>query len=130
MPDNSRLLKRLWLSVNSGETSHLYEETEEGVNLASAVMSSPILSGEGGGGGGGGGGFIPGEDGAAGGGGGALNEFGVDPSVDPDLYMALRLSLEDERARQQRVSYCIHFVLTAHPPLRISSSNKLEVFQQ
>ena len=48
---------------------------------------------EGYGGGGGGG-----EEGAAAGGGGGY-EFGVDPNLDPELALALRVSLEEERAR-------------------------------
>lgn len=50
---------------------------------------------EGSGYGGGGGG----EEGAAAGGGGGY-EFGVDPNLDPELALALRVSLEEERARQ------------------------------
>lgn len=30
----------------------------------------------------------------------AVNEFGVDPNVDPDLYMVLRMSLEEARQQQ------------------------------
>ena len=32
----------------------------------------------------------------------AVNEFGVDPNVDPDLYMVLRMSLEEARQQQQQ----------------------------
>lgn len=44
--------------------------------------------------------------GAGGGGGGdAFAEYGgVDPSMDPELAMALRVSMEEERARQERVA--------------------------
>lgn len=35
------------------------------------------------------------------GGGGGNYEFGVDPSMDPELAMALRMSLEEEQARQR-----------------------------
>ena len=55
------------------------------------------------GGGGGGGGM--GRGGAGSGGGGGFAEFGgVDPSMDPELAMALRVSMEEERARQERVA--------------------------
>lgn len=65
--------------------------------LSDQIISSPILmdsdaagpSGSGGAGGGGGGG------------GGGQFEFGVDPSMDPELAMALRMSLEEEQARQR-----------------------------
>lgn len=33
------------------------------------------------------------------GGGGQLDEFGIDPSLEPELAMALRISMEEERAR-------------------------------
>lgn len=53
--------------------------------------------------GGGGGGM--GMGGAGSGGGGGFAEFGgVDPSMDPELAMALRVSMEEERARQERVA--------------------------
>ena len=39
-------------------------------------------------------------DAAAGGQPGGSYEFGVDPNLDPELAMALRVSLEEERARQ------------------------------
>ena len=39
-----------------------------------------------------------GEAGEAGGGGGGF-DFGVDPNLDPELALALRVSLEEERAR-------------------------------
>lgn len=32
---------------------------------------------------------------------GGADEFGVDASLDPELAMALRMSLEDERARRE-----------------------------
>ena len=46
-------------------------------------------------------------DGSGGGvgGGDAFAEYGgVDPSMDPELAMALRVSMEEERARQERVA--------------------------
>lgn len=43
-----------------------------------------------------------------GGGGGGMNDFaeygGVDPSLDPELAMALRVSMEEERLRQERIA--------------------------
>jgi 26S proteasome regulatory subunit N10 len=42
------------------------------------------------------------------GGGGGMNDFaeygGVDPSLDPELAMALRVSMEEERLRQERIA--------------------------
>ena len=76
-----------------------------GVLPSDVLVSSPII----GGGGGGGGGGMPGSPGgaAAGGGGGAdaFAEYGgIDPNMDPELAMALRVSMEEERARQERVA--------------------------
>ncbi len=48
----------------------------------------------------GGGGYAAGGGGGEGGGEGAGMEFGVDANMDPELAMALRVSLEEERARQ------------------------------
>ena len=44
-------------------------------------------------------GAAAGEAGEAGGGGGGGFDFGVDPNLDPELALALRVSLEEERAR-------------------------------
>lgn len=49
-----------------------------------------------------------GEEGAAAAGGGGGYEFGVDPNLDPELALALRVSLEEERARQNQGA---HFLL-------------------
>jgi len=55
-----------------------------GQSLTDAVMHSPILQTE---------------DGAAMGGGGY--DFGIDPNDDPELALALRVSMEEQRARQE-----------------------------
>lgn len=34
---------------------------------------------------------------------GTFMDFGVDPSMDPELAMALRLSMEEEQQRQERL---------------------------
>ena len=77
-----------------------------GVLPSDVLVTSPILRGDGGGGGGGMGGAAAGTGGAGGGGGGdTFADFGgVDPSMDPELAMALRVSMEEERARQERAS--------------------------
>ncbi|KAL7527180.1 hypothetical protein ACHAXR_003719, partial [Thalassiosira sp. AJA248-18] len=77
-----------------------------GVLPSDVLVTSPILRGDGGGGGGGGmGGAAPGGGGGGGGGGDGFAEFGgVDPNMDPELAMALRVSMEEERARQERVA--------------------------
>jgi 26S proteasome regulatory subunit N10 len=76
------------------ETSHLVTIPPGNYLLSDMVLSSPVLMGE---------------DGApppglammgAGAGGDNGFEFGIDPSLDPELALALRMSLEEENARQ------------------------------
>jgi 26S proteasome regulatory subunit N10 len=67
-----------------------------GVLPSDVLISSPILAGDGGVSMGGGGG---------GGGGDAFAEYGgIDPNMDPELAMVLRVSMEEERARQERAA--------------------------
>lgn len=61
--------------------------------LSDQVISSPILMDSDG----------AGPSGSGGGGSGGNFEFGVDPSMDPELALALRMSLEEEQARQRAV---------------------------
>ncbi|KAG9096985.1 hypothetical protein FRC06_008132 [Ceratobasidium sp. 370] len=90
---NDPLLRTFVDTLNSSDNSHLLS-VPSGANilLSDAILSSPILAGEDG---------VP-PGGMAGGEPGGSNqfEFGVDPSLDPELAMALRLSMEEERARQ------------------------------
>jgi len=92
-----------------GRSCHLVT-IPPGVLPSDVLISSPIVHGDAGGGGGGGGGAAAA---AAGGGagfgggdlGGGFAEFGgVDPNMDPELAMALRVSMEEERARQERAA--------------------------
>ena len=53
--------------------------------LSDILQQSPIISGGGDGGGGG----------------GNLNEFGVDPELDPDLAMAMAMSMEEARRAEE-----------------------------
>ncbi|UYV67217.1 Pros54 [Cordylochernes scorpioides] len=57
-----------------------------GPHLSDALISSPIVQGEDGGGAPGGAGTF---------------EFGVDPNEDPELALALRVSMEEQRQRQE-----------------------------
>ncbi|KAG9080690.1 hypothetical protein FS749_007934 [Ceratobasidium sp. UAMH 11750] len=90
---NDPLLRTFVDTLNSSDNSHLLS-VPSGANLllSDAILSSPILAGEDG---------VP-PGGMAGGEPGGSNqfEFGVDPSLDPELAMALRISMEEERARQ------------------------------
>eukprot|EP01071_Lankesteria_metandrocarpae_P009150 Lankesteria_metandrocarpae@DN5146_c0_g1_i2.p1 len=94
--DNEQKLTKLYTAVNSGNTSHLVL-SPPGVGLLSdVVLSSSIVLEEGA--------ALPAAAlHAADGLGVSPADFGgVNPASDPELYMALRLSLEEERARQER----------------------------
>lgn len=91
--ENNEKLEAFQTTVNSGDNSHLIT-VPVGTVLSDCLYGSPIFGTEDGGFGGGGGGAT----GEAGGGG--AYEFGVDPNLDPELALALRVSLEEERARQ------------------------------
>ncbi|EAS37007.3 26S proteasome regulatory subunit S5A [Coccidioides immitis RS] len=87
--DTVKKLEAFHENVNSGNGSHL-EIIHPGPNLLSdSLVATPIIGGEGMGG-------REGEEGANG------FEFGIDPSADPELAFALRMSLEEEKARQEK----------------------------
>ncbi|KAG5270826.1 hypothetical protein AALO_G00172730 [Alosa alosa] len=73
------------LNGKEGTGSHLVT-VPPGPSLADALLSSPILAGEGG---------------TMMGLGTSDFEFGVDPSADPELALALRVSMEEQRQRQE-----------------------------
>ncbi len=96
--ENVKKLEAFHEKIKGGDGSHL-AVIPPGPNLLSdSIVTTPILQGEGMGGAGGMG--SAGEAGEAGGSGGF--EFGVDPSMDPELALALRMSYEEEKARQER----------------------------
>ena len=92
---NTSLLETFIQNVNSSDNSHLLTVPPGGYLLSDFIASSPILSGEDGVGGGGIGGSMSNMNGS----GGDQFEFGIDPNMDPDLAMALKMSLEEEKAR-------------------------------
>lgn len=83
-------------NVKGGDGSHLAVIPPGPGLLSDQLITSPILNGDGssGGAGMGGAGDTGGE--------GASFEFGIDPSIDPELALALRMSMEDEKARVER----------------------------
>lgn len=97
---NTEKLEKFIEAVNSGDNSHLVTIPPGPHLLSDILRTSPIIQEDGddsmdvGGGMGG----------AAGGSNDADFEFGVDPSVDPELALALRMSLEDEKARLEKES--------------------------
>ena len=95
-PEVTKKLESFNKNIEGGEGSHL-EIIHPGPSLLSDhLISTPILAGEG---------VAPrggeGETGAGGDSGGGF-EFGVDPSTDPELALALRMSMEEEKARQEK----------------------------
>jgi len=103
MEDNSEKLLEFVNATNSNDNSHLIT-VPPGVNPVNAIQSSPImhLGGNVGGAGmdmGGGGGGAP----AGGAGGGEDFDMygGINPDLDPELAMAIRVSAEEARAREE-----------------------------
>ncbi|CAM9250185.1 unnamed protein product [Chrysoparadoxa australica] len=91
--DNAEKLQAFVDAANSADNCH-FVTIPAGILPSDVLISSPIISGGDGGG-------IP----ASAGGGGEFGEFGgVDASLDPELAMALRVSMEEERARQEASS--------------------------
>lgn len=87
--ENAPKLEKLMQALNSEDTSHLLEAPVGPKLLSDILLSSPIVNPDG-------------EAAAMGGeGGDAGFEFGINPNDDPELFLALRLSREEERARQQ-----------------------------
>mmetsp|Transcript_5377 Transcript_5377/g.7383 ORF Transcript_5377/g.7383 Transcript_5377/m.7383 type:complete len:466 (-) Transcript_5377:216-1613(-) len=112
LEENEPKLKELVDAANGsggegGErTCHLVT-IPPGVLPSDVLVGSPIVNA--GGAGGGAAAASAGMDVGGGGGGGdmgsAFAEFGgVDPNMDPELAMALRVSMEEERARQERAA--------------------------
>ncbi|KAI8332085.1 hypothetical protein BC941DRAFT_505459 [Chlamydoabsidia padenii] len=91
--ENTTKLEAFINNVNNSDNSHLVSIPPGPHILSDMLMSTPIIAGE---------------DGAPGnfssGGGGGDFEFGIDPNLDPELALALRISLEEEKARQEAAS--------------------------
>lgn len=96
--DTTKKLEAFNENVTGAEGSHL-AVIPPGPNLLSdSIVTTPILSGDGVG---------PSGPGGAGGEGAAAEggedfELGVDPAADPELAFALRMSLEEEKARLEK----------------------------
>ena len=109
LEENEERLRELVEAANGrsdegNRTCHLVT-IPAGVLPSDVLASSPIVHGGAGGGGGGGMGGDVGVGGGADAGFGAFADFGgVDPNMDPELAMALRISMEEERARQERAA--------------------------
>lgn len=87
--ENTSKLEAFINNVNNSDNSHLVTIPPGPHLLSDMLISTPIIAGEDGG---------AGNFGASSGG---DFEFGIDPSLDPELALALRISLEEEKARQE-----------------------------
>jgi 26S proteasome regulatory subunit N10 len=99
-PDEAteKKLKEFHEQVKSADGS-FFDVIPPGPNLLSdTLLSTTLLANEGVGGASGAGG----SGGDAGGMGDSQFEFGVNPEVDPELALALRMSFEEEKARQEK----------------------------
>jgi len=85
--ENTAKLEKLLNAVNSNDSSHMVEVPVGPKLLSDVLLSSVIVNPDGG-------------DMGGGGGGGEGFEFGINPENDPELALALRISMEEERARQ------------------------------
>ncbi|KMZ70310.1 putative 26S proteasome non-atpase regulatory subunit [Zostera marina] len=88
-------LEALVNSVNTSDSSHIVHVPPGSNALSDVLLSTPIFTEDGEGGSG----FAAAAAAASGGAGGY--DFGVDPNLDPELALALRVSMEEERARQE-----------------------------
>jgi len=101
--ENAEKLENFVKAVNTADESHLITVPAGPHILSDMLLSSPIIVGEGGGGGFGAAAAASAAAAAAmaNGASGGEYDFGVDPSLDPELAMVLRISMEEERARQE-----------------------------
>ncbi|CAM0138932.1 unnamed protein product [Umbelopsis sp. WA50703] len=86
--ENTAKLEAFIANVNSGDNSHIVTIPPGPHILSEKLKSTPIAEGE---------------DGAPAGfaSGSGDNDFGMDGGMDPELELALRISLEEEKARQE-----------------------------
>jgi len=86
--ENTAKLEAFINNVNSGDNSHIVTIPPGPHILSEMLKSTPIAEGEDG---------VP----AGFASGSGDNEFGMDGGMDPELELALRISLEEEKARQE-----------------------------
>ncbi|XP_077231323.1 26S proteasome non-ATPase regulatory subunit 4 homolog [Tasmannia lanceolata] len=89
-------LEALLSAVNNNESSHIVHVPAGPNALSDVLISTPVVTGDGEGGSG-----FAAAAAAAAAGGVSGYDFGVDPNLDPELALALRVSMEEERARQE-----------------------------
>jgi 26S proteasome regulatory subunit N10 len=96
--ETTKKLEAISENCQSAEGSYLAVIQPSSNLLSDSLVTTPILGGDGSSGAAGGA-SSGGEGGESG---GNAFEFGVDPSVDPELALALRMSFEEEKARQEK----------------------------
>lgn len=117
--EETNVLKAFVENTANSDNSHLVSVPPGTHLLSDVIISSPILSEDRG---------IPpeamGDVGGASGSGGANFEFGVDPSLDPELALALRMSMEEEQARQAAEEQTRQSAGDAHPQAESAGVDK------
>uniref|UniRef100_A0A7S3K884 VWFA domain-containing protein n=1 Tax=Euplotes crassus TaxID=5936 RepID=A0A7S3K884_EUPCR len=101
-PENIPLLTTLVENTNKNENSHIIE-INYGANIADTIITSPLVAYDMGGdvAPNAEGGEAPGATGASAG--GQFAEYGgIDPNIDPELAMAIRISLEEEKNKNNQ----------------------------
>lgn len=93
--DVTKKLQAFNENVKSGDGSHIVIIPPGPGLLSDQLITTPIMGGDASSGAGGAGGAAEGGDGQA-------FEFGIDPSADPELALALRMSMEEEKARVEK----------------------------
>ena len=103
-PENISKLQAMVNAANSSGNCHFLDVPLGVASITDVLIASPIINQEDEAVGAAVGGGAAGAGGAAAGGISAPSQFaeygGIDPNLDPELAMALRISLEEERARQ------------------------------
>lgn len=94
--EKAEKLEALITAVNNNGNSHIVHVPPGPNALSDVLISTPIFTGDGDGGSG-----FAAAAAAAAAGGMSGYDFGVDPNIDPELALALRVSMEEERARQE-----------------------------
>ncbi|KAJ4871606.1 26S proteasome non-ATPase regulatory subunit 4-like protein [Raphanus sativus] len=87
-------LEALLAAVNNNDGSHIVHVPSGANALSDVLLSTPVFTGDEGASG-----YVSAAAAAAAAGGDF--DFGVDPNIDPELALALRVSMEEERARQE-----------------------------
>lgn len=92
--DTQKKLQAFNDEVKSNDGSHLVVIPPSSKLLSDQLVSTPILLGEGA--------SAPGASSSSMGASNEEFEFGFDPAMEPELALALRMSMEEEKARQEK----------------------------